>query len=135
MNEEALRIFNLNLKEKVKGVWDENIPIVRHIVVECVGVNDEKLHDDNLEKNISELCEKLNLSVIKTFTHTFEPYGTSILVVLKESHFAIHSWPESGYCHIDIVTCTKDEQNLLEVANSVAAIFNSESIRIINLKY
>lgn len=135
MNEEALRIFNLNLKEKVAGVWDENIPIIRHMVVECVGVEGQILSDGKLLDHMKDLCDNLDLHVVKTFVHTFEPQGTTVLMVLEESHIAVHSWPEKGYCHIDLVTCSKAEQNLLKLAKAITDIFKSKSIRIINLKY
>jgi len=135
MNGQALRIFSLDLREQVKGVWDENVPIVRHAVIECVGVHGDLLRDRTLKEKMLEICNNLDLHVVKTFKHTFNPQGTSLMLILEESHFAVHSWPEKGYCHIDVVTCTKKEHDLLKVASEVSRILSSQSIRIINLKY
>ncbi|MEL6547871.1 MAG: adenosylmethionine decarboxylase [Myxococcota bacterium] len=38
--------------------------------------------------------------------HRFEPQGVTAMVVLAESHVAIHSWPENGSLFVDIASCT-----------------------------
>ena len=35
----------------------------------------------------------------------FDPHGISGVVVIAESHIAIHTWPERAYAAIDIFTC------------------------------
>jgi len=35
----------------------------------------------------------------------FDPHGISGLVMIAESHLAIHTWPEYGYAAADIFTC------------------------------
>lgn len=37
--------------------------------------------------------------------HAFSPQGITGVVLLAESHIAIHTWPEIGYTAIDIFTC------------------------------
>ncbi len=37
--------------------------------------------------------------------HKFSPQGVSGVVVISESHLAIHTWPELGYAAIDVFTC------------------------------
>jgi len=37
--------------------------------------------------------------------HKFSPQGVSGVVVISESHLAIHTWPELGYAAVDIFTC------------------------------
>lgn len=37
--------------------------------------------------------------------HKFSPHGVSGVVVISESHLAIHTWPELGYAAVDIFTC------------------------------
>ena len=47
---------------------------------------------------------KRNLVINSTFHH-FSPYGVSGVVVIQESHLAIHTWPEYGYAAADIFSC------------------------------
>ena len=44
-------------------------------------------------------------TIVGTHFHQFSPYGISGVVVIAESHVAIHTWPEHGYAAVDIFTC------------------------------
>jgi S-adenosylmethionine decarboxylase len=44
-------------------------------------------------------------TIIGTHLHHFSPFGISGVVVIAESHLAIHTWPEYGYAAVDIFTC------------------------------
>ena len=35
----------------------------------------------------------------------FSPHGVSGVVIISESHLAIHTWPELGYAAVDLFTC------------------------------
>jgi len=37
--------------------------------------------------------------------HKFSPQGVSGVVIISESHLAIHTWPELGYAAVDVFTC------------------------------
>lgn len=37
--------------------------------------------------------------------HQFNPYGVSGVIIIMESHFTIHTWPEYAYAAVDIFTC------------------------------
>lgn len=58
---------------------------------------------------ISDLMTKAgkigNFNVVKQCFHQFKPYGVSGVLVLKESHFTIHTWPEHHYAAVDIFLC------------------------------
>lgn len=47
-------------------------------------------------------------SPLKISIYKFSPQGITGLVLLAESHIAVHTWPEIGYVAIDIFTCGKD---------------------------
>ena len=49
--------------------------------------------------------EASGATVIQPFFHQFAPQGVSGVVVISESHFSIHTWPEYGYAALDIFTC------------------------------
>src|SRR5690554_910575 len=44
-------------------------------------------------------------TIISHNFHKFSPYGVSGVVVIAESHVAIHTWPEYDYAAVDIFTC------------------------------
>lgn len=65
---------------------------------------------DNVDKIKSILetgAKMMNLSIVKTVIHEFSPIGISGVVVIKESHIAIHTWPEHNYVALDFFTCNK----------------------------
>lgn len=49
-----------------------------------------------------------NLTVVKKVEHKFEPYGETIVWILSESHFSIHTYPEHQYLSLDIYICNED---------------------------
>lgn len=46
--------------------------------------------------------------------HQFSPHGLSGIVVIAESHVALHTWPEHQFAAIDIFSCTRKlDQDLI----------------------
>lgn len=132
---QAMRLFNLDLREKVQSIWDENIPVIHHTVIEIITEKKDKLDGDALIETMSEFCKDMELHVVQVTHHKFEPQGTSAVFVLEESHLAIHSWPEKGYMHIDMVTCTKDETNIIRALATLEKLYGKSNVRIISFKY
>jgi spermidine synthase len=78
----------------------------RHILVEFTGCRSEILNDVSLiEKAMSQSAIKAGATVINSTFHHFSPYGVSGVIVIQESHLAIHTWPEYGYAALDLFTC------------------------------
>ena len=44
-------------------------------------------------------------NVLRVIGEKFQPQGVTLLALLSESHASIHTWPEIGYCAIDLYTC------------------------------
>ena len=44
-------------------------------------------------------------TIVEVVFHKFAPWGISGVVVLAESHLAIHIWPENRYAAVDVFTC------------------------------
>ncbi|MFH1076803.1 MAG: adenosylmethionine decarboxylase [Pseudomonadota bacterium] len=78
----------------------------KHIILELYGCHPDILNDRTaIEGVITEAVVKSGATIIKPFFHQFAPQGVSGIVVIAESHFAIHTWPEYGYAAVDIFTC------------------------------
>ncbi|MBT7609268.1 MAG: hypothetical protein HN576_05900 [Bacteriovoracaceae bacterium] len=62
------------------------------------------------EHMINKLCQVIekNLTVIKKTEHKFDPIGQTILFVLAESHFSLHTYPEHNYMTMDIYVCNME---------------------------
>jgi len=51
------------------------------------------------------------LTVVATRFHQFEPGGATGVVLLAESHLAIHTWPENAFVSIDLYVCNFNADN------------------------
>ncbi len=45
-------------------------------------------------------------NVVQATAHVFPGTGLTSVLILKESHAVIHTWPETGTVNIDIFSCT-----------------------------
>lgn len=78
----------------------------RHILVEFFGCSSSILNDVIIiEKSMVDAAKAAEATVINSTFHHFSPYGVSGVVVIQESHLAIHAWPEYQYAAVDIFTC------------------------------
>lgn len=78
----------------------------RHILVEFNGCSPEILNDVSvIESSMVEAAQKAGATVIQSSFHHFSPFGVSGVVVIQESHLAIHTWPEYQYAAVDLFTC------------------------------
>ena len=63
-------------------------------------------------------------TIVQKNFHLFSPYGVSGVVVISESHLAIHTWPELGYAAVDVFTCG-EKVNPWDACNYLAEKFGS----------
>lgn len=78
----------------------------QHILLDAWGV-DPALLDNcvELEKQSKEIAVFAGAGLIESRFHRFEPQGVSGILVLSESHLAVHTWPERGFAAFDVFTC------------------------------
>ena len=78
----------------------------RQILVEFYNCDKIALKNVNhIENAMIEACIVGKATVVTHTFHEFSPFGVSGVVVIAESHVAIHTWPEYGYAAVDIFTC------------------------------
>ncbi len=78
----------------------------RHILVEYYNCKADLLNDVvHIEKSMEQAATEAGATLINSTFHHFSPYGVSGVVVIQESHLAIHTWPEYGFAAVDLFTC------------------------------
>ena len=78
----------------------------RHVLVEFFGCDPNVLNDVvTIERAMLRAAQEAGATIINSTFHHFSPFGVSGVVVVQESHLAIHTWPEYGYAAVDIFTC------------------------------
>jgi S-adenosylmethionine decarboxylase len=84
----------------------------KHLIIEFYGCDPDVLDDTaRCEDHILQAVQISGATVIQPFFHQFNPHGVSGIVVIAESHFSIHTWPEYGYAALDVFTCGDDIQS------------------------
>jgi spermidine synthase len=78
----------------------------RHIIVEFYECSAEKIHDvHHIEQSMIHAAEIAGATIINSTFHHFSPFGVSGVIVIEESHLAIHTWPEYRFASLDLFTC------------------------------
>lgn len=78
----------------------------RHILAEFYGCNPAVLNDvAKVKRAMVDAALEAGAEVREVAFHKFSPQGVSGVVVISESHLAIHTWPELGYAAVDVFTC------------------------------
>ncbi len=78
----------------------------RHILAEFFECDPNILNNINLiEKFMVEAALECGATIVQKCFHLFAPFGVSGVVIISESHLAIHTWPELGYAAVDLFTC------------------------------
>lgn len=78
----------------------------RHLIGHIEGVWVSKAH--HLERIMSRIAERNGFTVVGRAFHQFEPQGTTGVLVLSESHFSAHTYPELNKIYLDVFCCSDD---------------------------
>jgi len=91
----------------------------RHMTVEFYDCDPHVITDpERVEKVFLAAAEASGAHVLNSYFHPFEPQGVSGMVIISESHFAVHAWPEHDYAAVDLFTCTES----IDLKKAVATI-------------
>ena len=102
--------------------------------VDLYGCNQQLIDDLSfVEKHLLAAASLAKLTIVNTTLHKFSPIGVSGVIVIAESHIAIHTWPEHGYVALDFFTCNE----AYEIEKSISylqAVFQASSFETTELK-
>jgi len=62
------------------------------------------------------------LQAVGTLFHRFEAAGVTGMVLLAESHVAVHTWPELGAVTLDVYVCNFGADNTVAAEKLIAAL-------------
>lgn len=83
------------------------MPLAHHCLLDFYGCSLASLNDAKgfREVLLAAIAEAGGTYVTDIFHH-FNPHGLSGVVVIAESHVALHTWPEQRFAAIDIFSCS-----------------------------
>ncbi|MEN6459886.1 MAG: adenosylmethionine decarboxylase, partial [Syntrophomonas sp.] len=106
----------------------------RHVLAEVHGCRFEVLNDINKVQDIMvNAALEAGAEIRELVFHKFSPQGVSGVVVISESHLAIHTWPELGYAAVDVFTCG-ERVNPWDACNYLAEMFGAQYVNATEVK-
>ncbi len=94
----------LDMFEKNSEINEINLG--QHVLAEFFECDPNTLNSiDKVEKYMIDAALECGATIVQKCFHMFSPYGVSGVVIISESHLAIHTWPELGYAAVDLFTC------------------------------
>lgn len=106
----------------------------RHILAEFFECDTQILNDSHLiEIYMKQAAIDCNATIINSVFQTFNPHGVSGVVVIAESHLAIHTWPEYGYAAVDVFTCG-DTVDPWVATRSLQELLKAQSVTTVEMK-
>lgn len=77
-----------------------------HLLIELFGCNGLTLEkEDTVGDAMVEAAKVSEATIVADCFKEFKPYGVSGAVIIQESHYTIHTWPEHGYAAVDLFYC------------------------------
>lgn len=78
----------------------------RHLLADFYGVSDDLLNDaDALAAAMVAAAHAAGAVPLERKFHLFGGGGVTGVVLLKESHISVHTWPEYGFAAVDVFMC------------------------------
>ncbi len=105
-----------------------------HILIEFYDCDSESLRSvEYIEKVLLRAADESGAKVVTSNFHQFQPYGVSGVVVIEESHYTIHTWPEHNYAAVDLFYCdpSVDVDKAIEV---ITEALNSRHFSTMEIK-
>jgi len=77
-----------------------------HLLVEYHGCDPAVLDDVVAVRRMMRAAARAaGATVVAEVFQPFAPQGVTGVIVIEESHFSVHTWPERGYAAVDFYTC------------------------------
>ncbi len=107
------------------------IALGRQVIIEMYDADPKALADATIVEDIFlEAAKEANATILWSYFHPFEPQGVSGVIVIAESHFTVHTWPEYRYAAIDIFYCS-ETVNVEKAVEVFKRRFNTKEIVIV----
>jgi S-adenosylmethionine decarboxylase len=75
-----------------------------------------ELTGDEVADLFTAALHRAGATIVESVSHAFPKTGLTCVLILRESHAVLHTWPETGMVNIDIFTCTTGLQSLAAIA-------------------
>ena len=94
---------------------------------DCAGLT--QLVPEEIITAFAETLERAGATVVQTLSHAFPGAGLTSVLILRESHAVIHTWPETGTVNIDIFSCSTRLRSL-EAVNELSRFLGARQVSV-----
>lgn len=101
----------------------------KHYLVEYIGCDPHTLKKvKEVKAGLLKAAQLSRATVVEHFFYQYKPHGVTGVILISESHFSIHTWPEDQYASFDILTC--GVMMPMEAINYLKNFFKAKRVRI-----
>ncbi len=82
------------------------------------------LPPEDISTAFAAALEHSGATIVQALSHAFTGAGLACVLILRESHAVLHTWPETGTVNLDIFSCSsklKSQEAIDELARSFGA--------------
>jgi S-adenosylmethionine decarboxylase proenzyme len=109
-------------------------PLGQHLLLDLFDCDAKIISSlQGVKASMLEAAERAQATVVQLVFHEFSPFGISGVVVIAESHLAIHTWPEHRYAAVDIFTCG-DVLEPKVAAEYLAQLLGATQVSVVQLE-
>jgi len=87
------------------------------------------LGHDAITAVFTAALERAGAHVVGTLAHQFPGAGMTAVLILRESHAVLHTWPETGTVNIDIFSCSTRLKSL-EAIEELRLSFGAQHVTV-----
>ncbi len=96
-------------------------------LAECEALASLKAED--IIATFATALERAGATVVQTSSHAYPGAGLTTVLILRESHAVLHTWPETGTVNIDIFSCSTRLKSL-EAVNELSLFLKSRRVSV-----
>ncbi len=104
-----------------------------HYLVDLHGCDSELIATSKTtEEALLSAATRCGSTIIEYYFHQFSPHGASGVILIAESHFSVHTWPENGFAAVDIFTSgeTMKPEVAIEILEEA---FNADRVEVMKV--
>jgi len=107
------------------------VPLGEHYLIALRGADPTRLNDAALLRQaLLTFCAAVQLTVLAEAVHRFTPQGVTAVLVLAESHVALHTWPEHGQAAVDLFSCRPQGPVVTEAITQLGAAVGATAVSV-----
>jgi len=106
------------------------ISLGQHFIVELYGCSPKSISDSvSVQSVLLKSAEIAKANIVLYDFQQLKNQGVSGAIVISESHFSVHTWPQKGYASLDIFTCG-ETMNEEAAINHIKESFQSQKMEL-----